>query len=272
MIDSIRYELNINLPKSKKFDYIIVGAGSSGCVLAHRLSENPSKQILVIEAGGDDRNIIIQMPAALAIAARHPKFDWAFMGEPEPFCNDRRILQHRGKVLGGSSSINGLVANRGNPKDYDAWAKYDLPSWSFPHCLEYFKKSETFSDGINPPIKENLVLQSIIDPELLIETAFLSNVNCYILSTNGGCLSFKNNKLFVDRNSIGNPKNENLWLIHNNSNGNVNIIHKDNPNYKLCVYKEVNGLHSQTQLKLKNNPSNNEESFKISTNANFMLL
>tara|TARA_Y100000590_G_scaffold343714_2_gene392814 strand:+ start:17757 stop:18485 length:729 start_codon:yes stop_codon:yes gene_type:complete len=128
--------------------------------------------------------------------------------------------------------------------------------------------NEQFS---NPPIKENLVLQSSIDPELLIETAFLKDVNCYILSTNGGCLSFKNNKLFVDKNSIGNPKNENLWLINNN-NENVTISHKDNPKYKLCVYKAYNGLHSQTQLKLKNNPSNKEELFKILTTANYMLL
>ncbi len=139
----------MQVPKRHIFDYIIIGAGSAGCVLAHRLSENPNTKVLLVEAGGEDKHIVIQMPAALAIAARHPKFDWAFLGNPEPFCDERRILQHRGKVLGGSSSINGLVANRGNPRDYDAWAREGLPNWSYSHCLKYFKKLETFSDGPN---------------------------------------------------------------------------------------------------------------------------
>ena len=115
--------------------------------MANRLSEHPDLRVLLVEAGGEDGHIVLQMPAALAIAARHPKFDWAFTGEPEPYCNNRKILQHRGKVLGGSSSINGMVANRGNPKDYDAWAKEGLLDWSFSHCLPYFKKLETFDGG-----------------------------------------------------------------------------------------------------------------------------
>ncbi len=134
-------------PKRRTFDYIIVGAGSAGCVLAHRLSEDPDTRVLLVEAGGEDKHILIQMPAALALVARHPRFDWGFIGDPEPYCDERRILQHRGKVLGGSSSINGMVANRGNPGDYDAWVGEDLPNWSFAHCLPYFKKLETFSDG-----------------------------------------------------------------------------------------------------------------------------
>lgn len=129
------------------YDYIIVGAGSAGCVLAHRLTEDPGVQVLLVEAGGRDDHLYIQMPAAFPMAARDPRFDWAYVSEPEPECQGRTILEHRGKVLGGSSSINGLVANRGNPRDYDTWAAQGLRDWSFAHCLPYFRKMETFSGG-----------------------------------------------------------------------------------------------------------------------------
>ena len=124
----------------------------------------------------------------------------------------------------------------------------------------------------NPPIKENLVLQSHADPELSIETAYLEDANCYILSTNGGCLSFKNNRLVVDKKCIGNPRNEHLWLINTNTDNTVSVTHKDNTNYKLCVYKDTNGLSTQTQLKLKKTTTNSEHLFKIVQNANNMLL
>jgi len=129
------------------YDYIIVGAGSAGCVLANRLSSDPGVRVLLVEAGGRDNHLVIQMPAACPIAARDPQFDWGYVTEPEMFCGNRSILQHRGKVLGGSSSINGMVANRGNPRDYDAWAAEGLPTWSFAHCLPYFKKMESFAGG-----------------------------------------------------------------------------------------------------------------------------
>lgn len=132
---------------SKAYDYIIVGAGSAGCVLANRLSANPGLRVLLVEAGGRDNHLIIQMPAACAIAARDPRFDWGYVSEPETFCDDRTILEHRGKVLGGSSSINGMAANRGNPRDYDTWAAEGLPTWSFAHCLPYFKKMEAYDGG-----------------------------------------------------------------------------------------------------------------------------
>jgi hypothetical protein len=123
----------------------------------------------------------------------------------------------------------------------------------------------------NPPIKENLVLQSHADPELSIEAAYLEDANCYILSINGGCLSFKNNRLVVDKKCIGNPRNEHLWLI-NTDTVTVTVTHKDNPAY-LCVYKDTNGLSTQTQLKLKGTPTNNHEHlFNIVPNANNMLL
>ena len=129
------------------FDYVIVGAGSAGCVIANRLSENPAVNVLILEAGGQDSSMFIHMPASAAIAARDPKITWGYLTEPEPELDGRVISQSRGRVIGGSSSINGMVANRGNPRDYDGWATQGLPEWSFAHCLPYFRKMETFDKG-----------------------------------------------------------------------------------------------------------------------------
>ena len=131
----------------ESFDYIVVGAGSAGCVMANRLSEDAGVRVLLLEAGGKDSSMFIHMPASAAIAARDPKITWGYETEPEPYLDDRSIDEVRGRVLGGSSSVNGMVANRGNPRDYDGWAANGLSDWSFADCLPYFRKMETFDRG-----------------------------------------------------------------------------------------------------------------------------
>ena len=135
--------------KSKKFDYIIVGAGSAGCVLANRLSEDEHNQVLLLETGGSDKSIFIQMPTALSIPMNTKKYAWQFETQPEPFLDDRRMHCPRGKVLGGSSSINGMVYVRGHARDFDQWQQEGAQNWDYAHCLPYFKKAETWAYGKN---------------------------------------------------------------------------------------------------------------------------
>lgn len=123
------------------FDYIIVGAGSAGCVLAHRLSENPAHQVLLLEAGGSDKRFNIQTPAAYS-KLHYSKVDWAFKTVPQPQFDDREMHQPRGKVLGGCSSTNAMAYIRGNRKDYDDWAALGNKGWSYEEVLPYFKKGE----------------------------------------------------------------------------------------------------------------------------------
>src|ERR1700676_2713090 len=129
------------------FDYVIVGAGSAGCVLADRLSADGTRRVLVLEYGGSDRSIFIQMPSALSIPMNMPKYNWYYHTEPEPHLDGRRMHTPRGKVLGGSSSINGLVYVRGNPQDFERWAEEGAAGWSYRDVLPYFKRAESREEG-----------------------------------------------------------------------------------------------------------------------------
>lgn len=130
-----------------KYDYIIVGAGSAGCVLANRLSQDPNNSVLLLETGGSDKSIFIQMPTALSIPMNTEKYAWQFHTEQEPYLDDRVMHCPRGKVLGGSSSINGMVYVRGHAKDFDEWQEHGALGWNYQTCLPYFKKAETFFQG-----------------------------------------------------------------------------------------------------------------------------
>ena len=129
------------------YDYIIVGAGSAGCVLANRLTEDSATRVLLLETGGSDKSIFIQMPTALSIPMNTKKYAWQFETQPEPYLNDRKMHCPRGKVLGGSSSINGMVYVRGHAKDFDEWQQSGATDWDYAHCLPYFKKSEDWASG-----------------------------------------------------------------------------------------------------------------------------
>jgi choline dehydrogenase len=129
------------------FDYVIVGAGSAGCVLADRLTQDGRYSVLVLENGGSDRSMFIQMPTALSIPMNMPKYNWFYHTEPEPHLGGRKLHTPRGKVLGGSSSINGLVYVRGNPHDFDRWQEEGAHGWSYRDVMPYFRRAEKRSAG-----------------------------------------------------------------------------------------------------------------------------
>ncbi|MDQ0853455.1 choline dehydrogenase-like flavoprotein [Arthrobacter sp. V4I6] len=130
------------------YDYVIVGGGSAGSVLANRLSDGGQSSVLVLEAGRSDYpwDLFIQMPAALTFPSGNPLYDWRYKSDPEPHMGGRRVAHARGKVLGGSSSINGMIFQRGNPLDYERWgADAGMETWDFAHCLPYFNRMENAS-------------------------------------------------------------------------------------------------------------------------------
>ena len=130
-----------------EFDYIVVGAGSAGCVLANRLSENPNHRVLLLEAGGKDINPWLHIPVGYFKTMHNPSLDWCYMTEPDPGIDGRRLQWPRGKVLGGSSALNGLLYVRGQPQDYDRWRELGNTGWGYDEVLPYFKKSEDNQRG-----------------------------------------------------------------------------------------------------------------------------
>ncbi|OYY31164.1 MAG: choline dehydrogenase [Azorhizobium sp. 35-67-15] len=132
---------------AQDFDYIIIGSGSAGAVLADRLSADGKNTVLVLEYGGSDRSVLIQMPAALSMPMNMPKYNWGFETEPEPCLGGRRLVCPRGKVIGGSSSVNGMVYVRGNPHDFDRWEEEGARGWGYRDVLPYFQRAEGRQEG-----------------------------------------------------------------------------------------------------------------------------
>ena len=144
-LDSHRHQAtSFSLPIT--YDYIVLGAGSAGCVLAHRLSEDPSAAVLLIEAGGADKSWDLHIPAAFSRLYRS-RYDWAYSTEAQTKLNNRQVYVPRGKVLGGSSSINAMIYTRGNQYDYDLWRDRGNPGWGFFDVLPYFKRAENHEGG-----------------------------------------------------------------------------------------------------------------------------
>ena len=128
------------------FDYVIVGAGSAGCVLANRLSKDPGTRVALLEAGGSDNYIWIRIPVGYLYCMGNPRTDWGLKTDPEPGLNGRALNYPRGRVLGGCSSINGMIYMRGQARDYDHWRQLGNPGWSWEDVLPYFIKSEDQTD------------------------------------------------------------------------------------------------------------------------------
>jgi choline dehydrogenase len=136
----------VNMSSQHEYDYAIIGAGSAGCVLANRLSANPANRVLLLEAGSADRNPLFRLPMLMGKLMHSGLYNWHYHTEPEPHLNNRKIYWPRGKALGGSSTINGMIYVRGNRHDYDRWAQLGLPGWSYEEVLPAFRKSEAHAE------------------------------------------------------------------------------------------------------------------------------
>ena len=132
-----------------KFDYLIIGAGTAGCVLANRLSEQSQNNVAIFEAGKDSDIWKVNMPLAILYAMHDPKYNYKYYSEPEPYLNNRKLFCPRGKMIGGCSAHNGMVYVRGNKNDYERWSSFGLKNWSYENVLPFFKKIETWSGGEN---------------------------------------------------------------------------------------------------------------------------
>ncbi len=163
------------IPSSATFDYIIIGAGSAGCVLANRLTASGRHRVLLLEAGGRDRNIWIHIPLGYGKLFSNPKVNWLYSTEPEPELNNRRVIQPRGKVLGGSSTINGLLYIRGQHEDYDHWRQLGNAGWAFADVLPYFRRAEDQERGGDDlhGVGGHLKVSDVCEPHPLCE-AFIA--------------------------------------------------------------------------------------------------
>ena len=147
------------MPVAAEFDYVVAGGGSAGCVIAARLAENPDLRVALVEAGGHGRNLFIRMPAGNGFVFGNPGLDWGFESEPQAGLVGRRIYYPRGKALGGSSIMNGMIYMRGVPADYDGWRDNGLDGWGFADLLPYFRRSQGALDrngawhGTDGPLK-----------------------------------------------------------------------------------------------------------------------
>jgi choline dehydrogenase len=165
---------------SEHFDYIVVGAGSAGCVLANRLTASGRHRVLLLEAGGRDSNVWIHIPLGYGKLFANPKVNWLYKTEPEPELNNRQVIQPRGKVLGGSSSINGLLYVRGQHEDYDHWRQLGNTGWSFADVLPYFRRAEDQERGADDlhGVGGHLKVSNVCEPHPLCEAFIAATQAC----------------------------------------------------------------------------------------------
>ena len=158
----------------EKCDYLIVGSGAAGAIVAARLSENPDASVILLEAGGKNNSLLLRVPGLGFAAANHPKYNWGFEAEPSPTMDNRKLIWLQGRVLGGSSSINGMIYTRGHSREYDIWRQMGCEGWGSNDVLPYFKRLESFEDSNSRELgKEGPVSIRKAKPELEICDAFL---------------------------------------------------------------------------------------------------